>query len=414
MRSILFVLATIGVLAAPPQAPVQPAGLTPKQPSDLGLRVRLERVGRIPTNTNPTSPVPAGSRLLLIDQSGYLYSWDGVSTSTLLTPKTCPPEIRPLGSEPLQNVAPDRTGSKLYVMFISQSAPRNVPRRMSPREPDGWYVLFEYSFNGVALASPRPIAAMQVRSEGHLGGGMAVLDDGSVLFAPGDNGDSYEDGRANGQNPAVHLAKLVRIDVSSGTTEIVASGVRAAQRLALYTFSSERWVTFVDPGGWVSEEIDAIRLSDLSAEKMPNFGWGVNPRDGKAREGTFYIDGVGNSIGRIVTPESGFIEPVGEFGRERTEPVAVSGPLHSDSFSRIGLLFGDLVSGNLFAVAGPPSMKGQDVVRVAVVDDKGQPTTLKAITGGMRPDPRFFNFPDGSAGVLLERTGDFYRVSEVP
>ena len=25
----------------------------------------------------------------------------------------------------------------------------------------------------------------------------------------------------------------------------------------------------------------------------------------------------------------------------------------------------------------------------------------------------FFNFPDGSAGVLLERTGEFYRISDV-
>jgi hypothetical protein len=38
---------------------------------------------------------------------------------------------------------------------------------------------------------------------------------------------------------------------------------------------------------------------------------------------------------------------------------------------------------------------------------------VSGLTAGQRPDPRFFNFPDGSAGVLLERTGDFYRVTEV-
>jgi hypothetical protein len=38
--------------------------------------------------------------------------------------------------------------------------------------------------------------------------------------------------------------------------------------------------------------------------------------------------------------------------------------------------------------------------------------TLKELAGGERPDPRFFNFPDGTAGVLLERTGAFYKLTE--
>jgi len=53
------------------------------------------------------------------------------------------------------------------------------------------------------------------------------------------------------------------------------------------------------------------------------------------------------------------------------------------------------------------------VFQVQLVDDQQRPITLKELAGGQRPDPRFFNFPDGSAGVLVERTGRFYRVSEV-
>jgi len=34
------------------------------------------------------------------------------------------------------------------------------------------------------------------------------------------------------------------------------------------------------------------------------------------------------------------------------------------------------------------------------------------VTGGARPDPRFFNFPDGTAGVLLETSGNFYRLTQ--
>src|SRR5229473_3353465 len=223
------------------QAPPQPPGLTPAAPKESDLRVRLERVGRMPTNTNPTSPTVAGSQLLLIDQSGYLYRWDGSAAVALIGPKTVPPEVKLLATEPLMNVASNRSGSRVYVMFISTTAPRNVPRRMSPREPDGWYLLYEYQFDGSTLSAPRPITALQIRSEGHTGGGLAVLDDGSLLFAPGDNGDSYEDGRENGQNSAVHLGKIVRINPADGSVSIAALGVRSAQRLALYTFADERW-----------------------------------------------------------------------------------------------------------------------------------------------------------------------------
>jgi hypothetical protein len=396
------------------QAPPQPPGLTPAAPKESDLRVRLERVGRMPTNTNPTSPAVAGSQLLLIDQNGYLYRWDGSTAVVLIGPKTVPPEVKLLATEPIINVASDRSGSRVYVMFISTTAPRNVPRRMSPREPDGWYLLYEYQFDGTTLSTPRPITALQVRSDGHAGGGLAVLDDGSLLFAAGDNGDSYEDGRDNGQNAAVHLGKIVRINPADGSVSIAALGVRYPQRLALYTFADERWLTFADPGGWVSEEINAARLSDLlTGTSPPNFGWGRN-RDGKAREGTFYIDKIGNSSAKAPAGEPGFVDPVAEFGRQRNEPIAVSGPVHSDtSFSRITLLFGDLVSGQLFATIGPPTLKRQDVLRVTIVDGNSQPVTLKSMTRNERPDPRFFNFPDGSAGVLLERTGEFYRISEV-
>ena len=397
------------------QSPPQKPGLTPAVPKESTLRVRLERVGRIPTTTNPTSPAVAGSQLLLIDQGGVLYRWDGSAATPLITLKTVPAGVKPIAPEPLMNVAADKSGSKVYVMFLSATLPRDLPRRMSPREPDSWYLLYEYQFDGATLSAPRPVTAMQARSEGHLAGGLAVLDDGSVLFSVGDNGDSYEDGREHGQNPAVHLAKIIRINPADGSTAVVALGVRGAQRLAVYTIADEPWVTFVEPGGWISEELNAVRQSDLLTARTPlNFGWGRNPADKKAREGTFEIDTVGNSSARIPSGEAGFVEPVAEFGRERNEPIAVSGPVHSDlSFARITFLFGDLVGGQLLATTGPPATKRQDVFRVTVVDGDARPVTLKSLAGNERPDPRFFTFPDGSAGILFERSGDFYRVTEV-
>lgn len=34
--------------------------------------------------------------------------------------------------------------------------------------------------------------------------------------------------------------------------------------------------------------------------------------------------------------------------------------------------------------------------------------------GRYRGDPRLFHFPDGTAGVFVERTGTFYRLKEIP
>jgi pimeloyl-ACP methyl ester carboxylesterase len=49
---------------------------------------------------------------------------------------------------------------------------------------------------------------------------------------------------------------------------------------------------------------------------------------------------------------------------------------------------------------------------VKLVDRDQKPVTLMALAGGKRSDPRFFTFPDGSAGVLLEQTGEFFKLSE--
>ena len=251
---------------------------TPLAPTPSDLAIRLELAGRMPTFRNPTSPAAAGLQLLLIDQSGYLYRWSEGRATELITPKTLPPGVKLIGSEPLLNVAADRAGAKVYVLFISATAPPGVPRQTSPRAPDGWYPPSSNFSSTNCLSAARPVTALQVRSEGHTGGGLTVLDDGTVLMALGDNGDSYEDGRAFAQNPANHLAKLVRVNPSTGATSIVGLGVRAAQRLAVYTFDGEPWVTFVDPGGWVAEEVNAVRVNDLIANPSRlNFGWARHP-----------------------------------------------------------------------------------------------------------------------------------------
>jgi hypothetical protein len=277
-------------------------------------------------------------------------------------------------------------------------------------------VLVSYAFDGSKLSSPRAIAALQVRTDGHTGGGLAVLPDGSVIFAPGDNGDSYEDGGAYSQDPSVHLSKILRIDPASGSMAVAAVGVRAAQRLLVHSEGDEARVSFVDPGGWVAEELNSVPASALvdaaSGARAPlNFGWGRGA-DGRSREGTFHLDRLGNSTGRIAQAEDGFVDSIAEFGREAAAFVAVSGPAGGGPrLPGITMLFGDLVGGAVYAITEPLARARQPVRRVSLVDASGAPVTLRGLAGGERPDPRFFNFPDGTPGILLEKTGEWGRVS---
>jgi hypothetical protein len=408
MRSVLVATA-IGI--APNASAQNPLLPPPVKPSDL--QVQLDLVGHIPTHTNPTSPVVAGSHLLLIDQTGYIYQWDGSGIQTLLTPDGTPPGVNLLGVEGVLNVAVDAAGTSAYIMFTSSTAPDGVPQRISPRpDSDGWQVLYRYDFDGTALSNPRAITALQVRSDGHTGGGLAIVNDGSVLFAAGDNGDAWEDGFWYPQDATNHLGKILRINPADGSTQVVAVGVRNAQRLALYAGDAPR-VDFADIGDHLAEEIDSIYLSDLlDTSSESNFGWGRNV-DGNAREGTFYIDEVDTPVAAAPRPEAGFLQPVAELGREDATLIAVSGPVSSSqSFSRITSLFGDLTGGFVYALTGSLQQTEQDVFRVNLVDSSLQPVTLNGLAGGQRSDPRFFNFPDGTAGVLLEATGDFYRLTE--
>ena len=411
-----LVVAIIGTaLITTQQIPRQKFVPPPTAASDLV--VRLDHVGTIPTHANPTSPAVAGSRLLLIDQGTAIYVWDGAHAEKLLGAEGAPQGITPFEYERLLNAAANADGSKVYVAFISASAPRGIPTRQSPREQsDGYYVIVEYAFDGARLTSLRSLLALGARSTGHIGGGLLVLPDGTLLFSPGDNGDSFEDGRDDSQDAGTHLAKILHIDPATpANTAVVAVGVRCAQRLILAESGGERFVTFVEPGGWVAEEINAIRLPDLLAPSGPaNFGWGRHAGDKKAREGTFYISPKGDSIAAIPEGEPGFRDPIAQFGRDGISPIAVSGPVASaKSFQTISLLFGDLLTGSFYAITGSLGQARQTVYDVTIVDADGKPVNLKDLAAAKRPDPRFFNFPDGTAGVLLERTGEFYKLTQI-
>ena len=381
------------------------------------LVVRLEAAGAMTAHKNPTSPVVAGDRLLLVDQAGVIEALASNGTHQVVFDAAAkPPGMTWIGSEPLLGLAASPSGAQVYAVFITADAPNGIPKRKSQRpETNAWQVLYRFDLTSTALANPKPIAAFQVRSVGHTGGGLACLPDGSVLLAIGDNGDASQDGLDYPDNPDNHLGKILRIDSGTGASTVVARGVRNVQRLVVYGAGAGARLDFIDLGGWVAEELNSIPIARLLADAATNhFGWGVHRADRRAREGTFMIDAGGRATGPTPMPDPGFLQPVAQFGREKSPKVAGSGPVSSaTSLTRITSLFGDLISGAVYATTAPLSRTGQEVVRVTLVDQSGAPVTLTGLAGG-RPDPRFFNFPDGAAGVLLERTGALYRLTELP
>ena len=398
-----------GVLGqAPPQKIVPPAVMASP------LAIVLEPAGEMPAHVNPAAPVVAGKDLLLIDQAGSLFRWDGERVHEMLTSKTAPSALRLIGPERFLNVAANAAGSRIYAVFLSTAVPRGTPQLKSRRvDSDAWYVLYEFTLAAGTLKEERPIVAMAVRTEGHTGGGLVMVDDRTLLFSPGDNGDSYEDGGIEAQRLPNHVSKILRIDVVTSDVAPVAVGVRNCQRLVIHGLGAEARLVFVDPGGWVADELNSVLVRELVGAATPlNFGWGRAAVDGRSREGSFFIDQVGNSVARIPPDDTGFVRPVAEVGREGAPFLGLAGPVSSPSFQSITALVADLVSGDVFATARPLGERNQPVYRVGVKDAKGPATTFRELSGDKRGDARFFNFPDGSAGVLIERSGRFYRVSE--
>jgi hypothetical protein len=290
-----------------------------------------------------------------------------------------------------------------------------------------YQVFVEFDYKKGNLTNPRPFLALQTQ-EGpfHSGGGLIVIPDGRLAYTTGDNIPFGMDGRKAPQDDLSHLSKLLIVDPATGSAEVTAKGLRNVQRIQRTV--NPAGIAFTDIGGVTAEEANFISWSDfLDTSTIENFGWGRNA-DGLAREGTFYV-GAGIPFrlgdqpapeGVAPVPEPGFRQPLAQYGRGVLSPfnfVAASGPAVSKkSFKKISMLLGDLANGEVYATTDKITGTDVELFLVNLVDDTGAPlgpnNSLNDLGGG-RVDPRFFLFPDGKAGVLLENTGDFYRLTEV-
>ncbi len=427
--------------------------LVPDLVRDSQLNVKIDYVGTMPYVLGPGffgdtpnlgSPVPVGDQLFLLDQNNAIYRFDSNGISEVITIDDAPAGLTLDNRQSILNVASNAAANKVFVVYTSSTLPPELvgqnsiytlPDPLPGETPDGpvpdvyrlmpshFQVMYEYNFDGEKLLNPKAIAAFETQIiGGHVGGALEVLPDGRLLFATGDALPFGLDGRFAPQDDNSHLGKILIIDPGDGSFEVAAKGVRNVQRFQIVdsTLDEPNLLGFADIGSFIAEEINFISLLDLyNTNEIANFGWGRNS-DGLAREGTFYI-GSGlaldlpgpMAITNAPEPEFGFIQPFAQYGREGANFTAVSGPVVSSlSFDLISSLFGDLAQSTVFATTASLTEKNVPVFRVNLFDSMFNQTSLLDLAGG-RADPRFFNFPDGTAGVLIEKTGDFYRLTEL-
>jgi len=314
----------------------------------------------------------------------------------------------------------------------------------------GYDVFYRYRVNpNGRLRNPTPFFVGEHSIvPGHLGGGIVTVpkgsgaDRGKILYSTGDCTVYGLDGSYPPQLDFETCGKILLIDPSEkGKYDIVAKGVRNSQQMRVYSERErdtngkrQNVLAFMDIGGVTAEEVNAIPLKTiLNGKNIKNFGWGRSLVDGLAREGTFYVEpGNGLVLGgtpacteRAPMPEQRFIQPWIQFGRTASDFFfAISSfAVPSKGIDKLQLIWSEFNTGKILATdkmyrRGFPPSKGY---KIRVFDSEGEllPNDLNDLVGReiepgftSRGDPRLFHYPDGQAGVFIERTGVFYKLTE--
>merc|ERR1712238_168069 len=257
----------------------------------------------------------------------------------------------------------------------------------------------------------------------------------------------------------LHIDPLVR-----GAFHVAAKGVRNSQQMRLYDQpitaeggrrrynrklksskssssrkppppTTETVLAFMDIGGVTAEEVNAFPLERIMDGNTLNFGWGRNLQDGKAREGTFYVNSgkafvLGTEpscAGNTPLGESGFVQPWIQFGRTEDDfyygicSFAIPSP-KEDMAGMLELIYSEFNTGQLL---GTPTKYQEGAApstsfKLKIFDEQGIEFEnvnflVERDVGesfSYRGDPRLFHFPDGVMGLFMERTGKFYTVTE--
>jgi len=295
---------------------------------------------------------------------------------------------------------------------------------------------YKYDSSSQTLSNPEPFFVKENQFiPGHFGGGIVTLDDGSILYSTGDCLIFGFDGRYAPQEDTESCGKILKIDPStSGSYDVVAKGVRNSQQMRIQRKTKGKGndkLVFMDIGGVTAEEVNRIRLSKIAnPSEIANFGWGRSLIDGKTREGSFYVGpGSGGNLGgdppcegSAPSPEKGYVQPWIQFGRTATDFFyGISGFAVSEkSFNKLSLMWTEFNTGLVLATMGATKLSTGYKIRLYDTEMTELPNGFNDLVleelgevGYYRGDPRPFHYPDGSAGVFIERTGVFYKLTEI-
>eukprot|EP00584_Thalassiosira_punctigera_P022733 CAMPEP_0172574500 /NCGR_PEP_ID=MMETSP1067-20121228/136730_1 /TAXON_ID=265564 ORGANISM="Thalassiosira punctigera, Strain Tpunct2005C2" /NCGR_SAMPLE_ID=MMETSP1067 /ASSEMBLY_ACC=CAM_ASM_000444 /LENGTH=908 /DNA_ID=CAMNT_0013367129 /DNA_START=168 /DNA_END=2895 /DNA_ORIENTATION=- len=303
-------------------------------------------------------------------------------------------------------------------------------------------LFYKFAFDGTSLSSPELFFALKQQvTYGHQGGGMVTIpsgnaDAGKILFSVGDCLPFGVNGLEGAQSMGTHCAKMLLIDPTSpGIYKIAATGVRNSQQMNIEGDN----LVFMDIGGVVAEEVNVVPLADLlNTSTVENFGWGMRKGAMFGREGTFAV-GRGEMLTWGTPPclsdlsddqQIGFIKPYIQFGRSPGVPLhgITSSVMSELSFPNIKLAAAEFNTGTMivtkedYDVSGPSSV---NFVKLYKEDSNGNLVLLEngfnslvaedlslGPNESLRGDARLFKYPDGTAGVFIERTGQFFKLHE--
>uniref|UniRef100_A0A7S3QGA5 Phytase-like domain-containing protein n=1 Tax=Chaetoceros debilis TaxID=122233 RepID=A0A7S3QGA5_9STRA len=352
----------------------------------------------------------------------------------------------------------------------------------------GYDTFYKYTVVNGELTKPEPFFVSESNiAPGHLGGGIVPVDDGRILWSTGDCNVFGTDGMYAPQLDHESCGKILLIDAKSKHSfKIVAKGVRNSQQMRVFTqprapkspkspkapkapkstkapkapkspkspkegrtrnlkstksdSHGTKYLAFMDIGGVTAEEVNAVPLHKLldDSSHIENFGWGRNIDDGKAREGTFYVNaGNGGVLGsepscdeNAPLGEAGFIQPWVQFGRTSVDYFfAISSlALPTAGTNKLKLLWSEFNTGKILGtdemfVEGAPPAKSFKIKLYNAEDGELLENDLNDLVNEeelgdevgytSRGDPRLFHFPDGHAGVFVERTGALYKLTEM-
>jgi glucose/arabinose dehydrogenase len=228
--------------------------------ADAKQRVKLKRIGRFQSPTYVTS-APGVPGVVVVERGGRIRLAKGRKRRVFTN---ISPNVSTGGERGLLSVAfaPDYASSRLLYVFFTNGA--------------GDLVIAELRADGDGRhASPttlRPLVVVPHPGHSNHNGGQLQFGADGMLYAGTGDGGGAGDQPDNAQNPSSRLGKLLRIDPSSGATQVFAIGFRNPYRFS-FDLVSDPGQPRLAIGDVGQDRFDEIDYLPLAAASGANFGW---------------------------------------------------------------------------------------------------------------------------------------------